>query len=73
MRPLGRRLPPLRVPENLDMPDSFRDRRFEVEKIDGLGQEVERAPVHRGADIGHVAIRRDDDGRQIFVVFLKLL
>ena len=55
------------------MLDSFRDRRFEVDKIDGLGQKVERAAVHRGADIGHVAIRRDDDGRQSFLVFLKLL
>ena len=46
---------------------------FEVEKIDRLGQEIEGAAVHGGADIGHVAIGRDDDGRELFLVLLQLL
>ena len=73
MRPLGLRLPPPRLAQDFDMPNGLGDRRFEVEKIDGLGQEIERAAVHRGADIGHVAIGRDDDGRELFLVLLQLL
>ena len=42
------------------------NRCFGIKKIDGLGQEIERASVHCGANIGHVAIGRDDDGRELF-------
>ena len=55
------------------MPNSLGDRRFEVEKIDRLGHEIKGAAVHRGADVGHVAIGRDDDGRQLFLALLQLL
>ena len=37
---------------------------LEVGEVDRLGQEVEGAAVHRGADIGHVAVGRDDHGRE---------
>ena len=66
MGPLGLRLPPPRLAQDLDMPNGLGDRRLEIKKIDRLGQEIERAAVHRGADIGHVAIGRDDDGRDAF-------
>ena len=33
---------------------------FEIVKIDRLGQKVERAAVHGGADIRHVVVRGDD-------------
>ena len=55
------------------MPDGLGDRRLEIEEIDRLGHEIERAAVHGGADIGHVAIGRDDDGRELFFVLLQLL
>ena len=54
------------------MPDSLLNRRFEVEKIDRLGEEIKGAAVHRGADVDHVAISRDDDGRQLYLVLLQL-
>ena len=54
--PFGRRLALTRVSQELDMPERLGDRGFQVEKIDRLGHEIERAAVHRGADIGHVAI-----------------
>ncbi len=73
MRPLGLRLPPPRLAQHLDMPNGLGDRRFEIAEIDRLGQEIERAAVHRGADIGHVAISRDDDGRELFLALLQLL
>jgi hypothetical protein len=47
--------------------DSFVNGRFEIAKIDRLGKKIERAAVHRGADIAHVAVGRNDDGR--FLVF----
>ena len=73
MGPLGLRLPPPRLAQDFDMPNGLGDRRFEVKKIDRLGQEIKRAAVHRSADIGHVAIGRDDDGRELFFVLLQLL
>ncbi len=30
--------------------------------MDRFGDEVEGAGIHRGADIGHIAVGRDDDG-----------
>ena len=44
-----------------DFVEGLADRDFEIGKIDRLGDEIERAAVHRGAQIGHVAIGRDDD------------
>ena len=73
VRPLGRRLPPPRLAQHFDMPKRLGDRRLEIGKIDGLGQEIERAAVHRGADVGHVAIGGDDDGRKLFLALLQLL
>ena len=46
---------------------------FQVGEIDRLGQKIERAAVHGGADIAHVAIGRDDDGRNLFARLLQLL
>jgi hypothetical protein len=43
------------------MPERLGDRRLQVQKIDWFGYEIERAAVHCGADIGHVAISRYDD------------
>ena len=59
-RPLG--LDPLLV-EHADVGDGLErlvDRELEVVEVDRLGDEVEGAAVHRGADIGHVAVGRDD-------------
>src|SRR5262249_3231238 len=35
--------------------------------------EIERAAVHGGTDVAHVAIRRDDDGRYFLFALLQLL
>ena len=50
-----------------DLVEGLLDRDFEIVEIDGLGDEIESAAVHCGADIGHVAIGRDDDraGRRL--------
>ena len=55
------------------MPDGLGDRCLEIEKVDGFGQKIERAAIHCGANIGHVAIGRDDDNRELFFGLLKLL
>jgi hypothetical protein len=70
---LGLRLPSSRFAQHFDMPNGLGDRGFEVKKIDGLGQEIERPPVHRSANIGDVAIGGDDDGRELFLALLQLL
>ena len=62
MRALGLGLAPARLAQHLDMADGLVDGCFEIVEIDRLGQEVERAAVHRGADIAHVAVGGDDDG-----------
>ena len=72
MRALGFRLALTRVLEMGDMGDRLADRGLEVGKVNRLGQEVERAPVHGGADIGHVAVGRDDHGRKLRRLFLQL-
>ena len=61
VRPLGRHLPPPRLAQHLEMPQRLGDRRLEVGEVDRLGEEIEGAAVHRGADVGHVAVGRDDD------------
>jgi len=55
------------------MPNGLGHCPLEIEKIDGLGQEIERAAVHRGADIRDVAIGRDDNGGELFFVLLQFL
>ena len=54
------------------MADRFFDRRFEVGEVDRLHQKVEGAAIHRGADIGHVAIGRNDDRRNPLFRLLQL-
>jgi hypothetical protein len=44
-----------------DIVERLLDRDFEIVEIDRLGDEIECAAVHRGTDIRHVAIGRDDD------------
>ena len=73
VRPLRCCLPLPRLAQDLDMPDGLGDGRFEVGKIDRLDQKVESAAVHRRANIGHVAVGRDDDGRDLFFGLLQLL
>ena len=46
------------------MGDRLADGRLEIGEIDRLGEKVESAAVHRGADVGHVAVSRHDDGRE---------
>jgi hypothetical protein len=41
--------------------EGLADGEFEVAEVHGLGDEIERPSVHRGAQVGHVAIGRDDD------------
>ena len=55
------------------MPNGLGDRRFQVKEIDRLGHEVKGAAIHRGADVGHVAIGRNDDGRYALLTLLELL
>ncbi len=73
MRPFGLRLPPPRFPQGLDMPNSLGDRRFEISKINRLGQEIERTAVHRGANVGDVTIGRDNDSRELLFALLQFL
>ncbi len=72
MRAFGRRLSFAGVLEGGDMGDRLSDGRLEVGEIDRLGEEVERAPVHRSADVRHVAISRDDHGRKPGRLVLQL-
>ena len=73
MRPFGLRLPPPCLAQGLDMPDGLGDRRLEIEKVDRLGQKIERAAVHRSANVGDVAIGGDDDGGKLLFVLLQFL
>ena len=70
---IGRRLPLPRLAQEFDMANGLGDGGFQIREIDRLGQEIERAAIHRGADIGHVAIGRDDDGRKPVLAVLQLL
>ncbi len=73
MRALGLGLAAARLAHHLDMTDGLVDGHFEIAEIDRLGQEVERAAVHRGADVAHVAIGRNDDGRFLVLGLLQFL
>src|SRR5713101_3726158 len=50
---LGFGLAAPRFPHHLDMTDGLVDGHFEIAEIDRLGQKIERAAVHRGADVAH--------------------
>ena len=54
------------------MGDRLADGGLEIGEVDRLGEKVERAPVHRGADVGHVAVSRHDDGREPGRLVLQL-
>src|SRR5579883_3426225 len=62
--------PPLA--QHLDMADGLVDGGLEIGEIDRLGEEVERAAVHGCADVAHVAIGGDDDGRLLVLGLLQL-
>ena len=72
VRPLRGRLTRARVAQGRDMRDRLADGRLEIGEVDRLRQEVERAPVHRRADIRHVAVSRDDHGREPGRLLLQL-
>ena len=73
MGALRRGLPAPRLAQPLDMRQRLVDRRFEIGEVDRLGDEIERPAVHRGADVGHVAIGGDDHRRERLVALLDLL
>ncbi len=73
MRALGLGLAAPSFAQCLDVAHGLVDGGFKIAKIDRLGQEIERATIHRGADIAHVAIGRNDDGRFLVFGLLQLL
>src|SRR5579864_5722039 len=66
---LRRLAPPVDVAQLHDVVDGLAHGDFEIAEIDRLGDKIKRAAVHRGAQIFHVAIGRDDDGAH-FVALL---
>ena len=48
-----------------DLVERLADRQLEVGEVDRLGDEVERAAVHRDSDVGHVAVGRNDHRAQV--------
>ena len=73
VRALGFGLTAARLAHHLDVADGLVDGHFEIAEIDRLGQKIERAAVHRGADVAHVAIGGDDDGRFLVLGLLQFL
>src|SRR5277367_4543682 len=73
MRALRLGLPPPRLAEPLDVGERLSDSGFEVGEVDRLGHEIECPAIHRGADIGHVAVGRHDHGRELVVGLLNFL
>ena len=63
MRALGFGLARARVAQRRDMAEGLANRRLEIAEVDRLGKKIEGAAVHRGADVGHVAVSRDDHRR----------
>ena len=51
----------------LDAQQGLLDRALEIVEIDWLDQEVERAAIHRGADIRHVPVGRHDHRAHVLV------
>src|ERR1700722_9704701 len=72
MRALRFRLALARVVEGGDLGECLAERGLEVSKVNRLGQEGERPPVHGGADIRHVAIGGDDHGGKLRRLLLQL-
>ena len=70
-RPFRLLLAPLVAAGDLQIAQGLVDGRFEIGEVDRLGQEVEGAAVHRGADIGHVAVGGDDDRGQVLLALLQ--
>ena len=62
VRAFGGKLPAPRLAEDADVADGLGDGRFKVDEVDRLGDEIERAAVHRRSDIRHVAVRGHDHG-----------
>ena len=54
------------------MPQGPVDSDLQVLEIDGLGDEIERAAVHRGANVFHVAVCGDYDGAYVGTYFRYL-
>ena len=55
----------LRIAQAPDMGDGLAQSRLEIGKIDGLGQKIEGAAIHRCANVQHVAVSRHDDGGKL--------
>ena len=72
MGAFGVQLAAMRLAHHLDVTDGLLYRQFEIGEINWLDQEVERPAIHRCADVAHVAIGGDNDGRYLVVSFLQL-
>ncbi len=73
MRSFRGNLPAARLAQCFDVPQGLVDRRLKVGEINRLGQEIEGAAIHRGADIGHVAIGGHDDRGERVIALLDFL
>ncbi len=73
MRALGFGLAAARLAQRFDVAQRLGDGGFQIGEIDRFGDEIEGAAIHRGADIGHVAIGRHDDGRHPALAVLQFL
>ena len=73
MRALGLQLTAACLSHGLDMTDGLADGHFQISEVDWLGEEIERSAIHRGANVAHVAVGRDDDGRFPVLGLLQLL
>ena len=71
MRALGGGLPRSRVAQRLHMRNRLGDGHFEIREVDWLRQKIEGSAVHRGADVGHVAVGGNDNGRELRRLVLK--
>ena len=72
-RPLGLDSCLERFLQNIELIQALLDRDDQVLKVDGLGHEVERAPVHGGANILQITIGRNDDGLDPVLEFGQML
>ena len=62
-----------RLPPFLQVPQRPLDRNHQVVKIQRLGDEIKRPPVHRRANVFHIAVGGDDDRAHIRVDVGNLL
>ena len=72
MRSFRRQLPTSCLAQDADVANGLGYGRFEIGEVDRLGNKVERAAVHSGPDVRHVAVGRHDHGREVLVAFLEL-